>query len=82
MERPNYKGYRNERAKQGKKYKKKTVSRTIETAGDFSVIVDPHLWKQLQNDDNDETEINSNNDEIVKKLPLDHNDKRKTEIYD
>jgi hypothetical protein len=25
----------------------------IETAEDFSVIVDPYIWKQLMNDDDD-----------------------------
>ena len=36
----------------GKKYMK-TASGRIETAGDFSVIVDPYLWKRLKNDDGD-----------------------------
>ena len=34
----------------GKKYKK-TGSGRIGTAGDFSVIVNPYLWKQVKNDD-------------------------------
>ena len=33
---------------------KKTGSERIETAGYFSVIVDPYLWKLLKNDDEDD----------------------------
>ena len=49
---PNQKGCRNESGKIGKKYKK-TGSEKIETVGDFSVIVNPYLWKLLKTDDND-----------------------------
>ena len=50
MDRPNQKEYRNKSGKIGKKYKK-TGSGRIETAGDFSLIVYPYLWKQLKNND-------------------------------
>ena len=49
VNRPNQKGIQTE-GKIGMKYKK-TGSGKIETAGDFSVIVDPYLWKLLKNDD-------------------------------
>ena len=45
MNRPNQKGYKNE----GKKYKKTEVEE--QTAGDFSVIVDPYLQKLHYDDD-------------------------------
>jgi hypothetical protein len=31
----------------------KTGSERIEMAGDFSVMLDPYLWKRLKNDDDD-----------------------------
>ena len=33
-------------------------------AGDFSVIVDPYLWKRLKNDDDDQITA------MLKKFPL------------
>ena len=50
INRPNQKGYINER-----KYKKIGIGR-IKMAGDFSIIVDPYLWKRLKNDDGDVNE--------------------------
>ena len=59
MDRPNQKGYRNNRGKTGKKYKKAESGR-IEIAGDFSVVIDPYLWKWLKNDDDyDESELHN-----------------------
>ena len=49
MDIPNQKGYRNEK-KIVKKHKK-TGNRRTETAKDFSIIVDPYFWKQLNDDD-------------------------------
>ena len=46
MHRLNYKVYRNERVELGKKYRK-TGDGRIETAGDFSVIINPYIWKRL-----------------------------------
>ena len=39
------------RGKNLEEIQKKTGSGRIETAGNFSVIVDPYLWKLLINDD-------------------------------
>ena len=47
---------RNNRWKLGRNTEKKTVSGKIEMARDFSVIIDPHFWKWLKNDNDDDDE--------------------------
>jgi hypothetical protein len=49
MDRPNYKRSRND--KRALERNTKTESGRIEMAEDFSVVVYPHLWKRLKDDE-------------------------------
>ena len=50
LDRPNEKGSTNERGKLGRNTEyKKTGSGRTEIAEDFSVVVNPHLWKLFGN---------------------------------